>query len=42
MLKPTFIFPKHKFKHARNVEENDLTKAVALSALAARLTLEAL
>ena len=38
---PTFIFPKHKFKHARNVEENDLTKAVALSALAARLTLEA-
>lgn len=38
---PTFIFPKHKFKHSRNVEEKDLTKAVALSSLAARLTLEA-
>ncbi|WP_180144847.1 ImmA/IrrE family metallo-endopeptidase [Acinetobacter sp. YH12052] len=38
---PTFIVPKHKFKHASNVEEKDLTKAVALSCLAARLTLEA-
>lgn len=38
---PTFVFPKHKFKHSRNVEEKDLTKVVALSSLAARLTLEA-
>ncbi len=38
---PSFIFPSHKFKHARNIQEKDLSKAVALSSLAGRLTLEA-
>ena len=39
--KPCFNFPQHKFKHAKNVQESDLSKAVALSSLAGRLTLEA-
>ncbi|CAI3134524.1 ImmA/IrrE family metallo-endopeptidase [Acinetobacter baumannii] len=38
---PCFNLPQHKFKHAKNVQEHDLNKAVALSSLAGRLTLEA-
>ncbi len=38
---PCFNLPQHKFKHAKNVQELYLSKAVALSALAGRLTLEA-
>ncbi|NNG83214.1 ImmA/IrrE family metallo-endopeptidase [Acinetobacter sp. ANC 5378] len=38
---PSFNLPNHKFKHAKNVQEHDLNKAVALSSLSGRLTLEA-
>ena len=40
-IDPCFNLPNHKFKHAKNVKENDLSKAVALTSLAGRLTLEA-